>query len=131
GCVGERSAKFNPVTVMRYRSKLEQRLHTGPLAKLIYEPKEHTLVYAVVKTYLPDFAGSGFLLEAKGRFRTYEDARKHLAIREYNPEVDLRFVLSNPSVTAYPGSRQTLGDWLTKHGFEWCHECAIPGGWQT
>ncbi|MCI0527237.1 MAG: hypothetical protein L0Y56_07320, partial [Nitrospira sp.] len=73
---------------------------------------------------------SGFLLEVKGRFRTYEDARKHLAVREYNPEVDLRFVLSNPEVKAYPGSRQTLGDWLTKHGFEWCQETAIPRDWR-
>lgn len=116
---------------MKYRSKLEQRLHTGPLANLVYEPKEQTLVYALVKTYLPDFAGNGFLLEAKGRFRTSEDARKYVAVREYNPEVDLRFVLSNPAVKAYPGSRQTLAAWLTKHDFEWCQESAIPRGWRT
>lgn len=115
---------------MRYRSKLEQRLHQGPLARLRYEPKDEMLVYGLVKTYLPDFAGERFILEAKGRFRSSEDARKYLAVREYNPEVDLRFVLSNPGVKAYPGSLRTLAEWLDKHGFEWAAETAIPPSWR-
>ncbi|MGH9992868.1 MAG: hypothetical protein ACREBU_01540 [Nitrososphaera sp.] len=116
-----------------YRSGFEWRLATGPLAGLEYEPKDQRLVYALVKVYTPDFVNKdrGVLIEAKGRFRGSDEARKYLAVREYNPDVDLRFVLLNPDVRAYPGARMTLADWMVKHDFNWCTEDSIPQTWRV
>lgn len=118
---------------MAYRSQLEQRLHTGPLAKLEYEPKDCRLPYTVESTYLPDFVSrrTGVLYEAKGRFRQAAEARKYVCIQAQYPQETLRFVLSNPGVRAYPGTKQSLADWMERHGFEWCVETKIPKSWRT
>lgn len=68
-------------------------------------------------------------MELKGRMRTYGECRKYVAVRECNPEVDLRFVLADPKVRAYPGCKMSLGDWLTKQGFKWCSQHDIPKSW--
>lgn len=116
-----------------YKSQFEARLHTGPLAKLLYEPKGVRIPYVTDHVYVPDFvsARTGVLYEAKGRFRTSVEARKYREVRAQNPEVELRFILANPSVRAYPGSRATLAEWMDRLGFSWCPESAIPNSWRS
>ena len=47
------------------------------------------------KTYTPDFIlPNGIIIESKGRF-VPEDRKKHLKVREQNPDLDIRFVFSN------------------------------------
>ena len=62
-----------------YDSWFEYELHTGVLKKCEY----HTggISYTQQKMYEPDFQVGDFLIEAKGRFRDSEEARKYVDIR--------------------------------------------------
>lgn len=125
----------------KYRSGLEEELHNGPLKNLEYEPCKITYT-PEEKEYTPDFVQYYVVgldnedyrqnwYEVKGRFRTYDEAKKYIAIRKaLPPGTILRFILSNPNVKAYPQAKHiTLGEWLTKNGFEWCHADEIPEAW--
>lgn len=116
---------------MKYKSQLEKRIHTGPMKVLTYEPKDARLSYIVPKMYQPDLRGrDGALYEIKGRARTSDELRKYVLVKSQHPNIDLRFILMNPNVRAYPGCRTTLANWLAKYGFEWCHEDSIPVTWR-
>lgn len=117
-------------TRRRFKSGLELRLAEGPLKKLKYEP--FSIPFTMHKDYTPDFVGSdkNIWYEAKGRARTFDEMKKYLAIKEQYPQVTLRFIITNPNVKAYPQVKLTLGEWLTKHGFEWCTEDKVPKSWR-
>jgi len=82
----------------RYRSGLEKEVAA------YLRDKQHRVRYEVLKiewedlryrTYTPDFVlDNGIIIETKGIFDS-EDRRKHLAIKEQHPELDIRFVFSN------------------------------------
>lgn len=113
------------------RSKLEERLAEGPLKNLKYEP--FTVEYESLNDYTPDFVGEdeNIWYEVKGRPRTFQEVKKYIFIKECWPKVRLRFILSNPNVRAYPQAKKlTLGEWCTKHGFEWCDAENIPEEWR-
>lgn len=79
-------------------------------------------------TYTPDFVlANGIIVETKGRFIT-SDRQKHLMIKEQHPDLDIRFVFSNPNSKLYKGSKTTYADWCDKHGFKWAKE-EIPLEW--
>lgn len=89
------------------------------------------LVYTVPakeRFYTPDFIlPNGIAIECKGRFDR-EDRMKHLAIKESNPGLDLRFVFSNPSNKIYKGSKTSYRVWCMKHQFKWAHK-RVPQEW--
>lgn len=115
-----------------YRSNFEHELATGPLKKLRYEPDDAVVEYSIEKKYKPDFVGKDptILYEAKGRFRTYEEAMKYVWVVRSNPDITIRFIVGNPANRAYPQTKMTMGDWLTKQGFEWCTKDEVPKAWQ-
>ncbi len=126
-----------------YKSQLEYDLHKGPLKGLAYEPCKLEYV-PETKDYTPDFVQYGangegnedhwqVWYEVKGRCRTFDELKKYIAVRKALPRTTiLRFILSNPDVKAYPQSKKmTLGNWLTKNGFEWCSIDAIPESWRN
>lgn len=117
-----------------YKSKLEFHLHKGAMSKLEYEPKWAALPYVITgKTYNPDFASKSqpnIVYEAKGYFRTFDEAKKYIYVRESNPEITIRFIITDPNKRAYPQTKMGMGDWLTKQGFEWCLETDIPAEWR-
>lgn len=83
-------------------------------------------------TYTPDFVltksdGSKMYVETKGRF-LYDDARKHLLVKDQHPELDIRFVFS--SLRAKVGSSKivTCQAWCEKHGYKCAHK-TIPESW--
>lgn len=81
-----------------------------------------------VRTYRPDFIlPNGIIIEAKGRF-VLSDRNKHLFVKEQHPELDIRFVFSNPNNKITKGSKTTYGDWCDKHGFMFAAEF-IPKEW--
>lgn len=81
-----------------------------------------------VHKYTPDFIlSNGILIEAKGLWET-KDRQKHLYIREQYPELDIRFVFSNPRNKLYKGSQTTYADWCDAHGFKWANKY-IPSAW--
>lgn len=81
-----------------------------------------------VHRYTPDFVMSnGIIIEAKGIWES-KDRQKHLFIKEQYPELDVRFVFSNPKDKLYKGSTTTYADWCDAHGFKWATK-VIPSAW--
>jgi hypothetical protein len=80
------------------------------------------------RTYTPDFVlDNGVIIETKGIFDN-EDRRKHIAVREQHPELDIRFVFSNANAKLYKGSKTTYAMWCEKQGFKYSHR-VIPKEW--
>ena len=80
------------------------------------------------RTYSPDFIlDNGIIVETKGIFDN-EDRRKHLAVREQHPELDIRLVFSNAKAKLYKGSKTTYAMWCEKNNFLYSHR-VIPPDW--
>lgn len=103
-----------------YRSGLEDRtieLLNRSGVQYEYEPKWGRLAYtkpAKECVYTPDFyittdSGKQIVVETKGIWDA-DDRAKHLLIRETYPELDLRFVFSNPKARIRKGSKTTYAD---------------------
>lgn len=71
-------------------------------------------------TYTPDFhlLDFGIIIETKGRFLP-ADRTKHKAIKRQNPDLDIRFVFSNPNAKLNKGSKTTYADWCDRYGFKY------------
>ena len=128
---GLRSPKKRRSSSRRYRSGLE-----SDIADYLKD-KQNQVRYERLKiewedlryrTYTPDFIlDNGIIIETKGIFDT-EDRRKHLAIREQYPELDIRFVFSNSKAKLYKGAKSRYCEWCDKHEFKWEHRI-IPEAW--
>lgn len=104
----------------QYRSKIEEEVSTQ-LDKngttYHYEPKWGKLEYTIPAKkchYLPDFyittkSGKVLIIEVKGIW-AYEDRYKHLLIKKSMPDLDIRFVFSNPKNKIRKGSSTTYAD---------------------
>ena len=78
--------------------------------------------------YLPDFKlKNGIIIETKGRFET-ADRQKHLMIKASNPDLDIRFVFSNPHARISKQSQTTYAMWCEKNGFKYSKQI-VPPGW--
>ena len=115
----------------RYRSGLEERVaeylthHQKEVRYELLKVQWEDLRY---RTYTPDFQlDNGIFIESKGLFDN-EDRRKHLAVRDQHPELDIRFVFSNAQAKLYKGSKTTYAMWCDKHGFQWA-ETKLPKEW--
>ena len=114
-----------------YRSGLEERVAKELTTQGVafgYEDKK--VVYEVSETrkYTPDFnLPNGIIIETKGRFTTY-DRKKHLLIQKQHPDLDIRFVFSNPNSKLYKRSNSTYASWCEKHGFLYSKR-SIPKEW--
>lgn len=115
----------------KYRSQLEKTI-----AKLLstkgvsYEYESLYLAYQLpISRYLPDFifTSKHLILEVKGRF-VLDDRRKHIALKEQQPDWEVRFIFSNAHAKLYKGGKMTYGGWCEKHGFKYCHR-EIPKEW--
>ena len=128
---GLRNPKRRRSSSRRYRSGLE-----SDIAEYLKD-KQNQVRYERLKiewedlryrTYTPDFIlDNGIIIEIKGIFDT-EDRRKHLAIREQHPELDIRFVFSNSKAKLYKGAKSRYCEWCDKHEFKWEHRI-IPEAW--
>ena len=80
------------------------------------------------KTYTPDFIlPNGVIIESKGRF-VLDDRKKHLKVREQNPDLDIRFVFSNSRNKIRKGSKTTYAMWCEKNNFLYADK-RIPDEW--
>ena len=116
---------------MRFRSGLEKRTAAWlNLRKVKFKYEETRIPYAVSETrhYTPDFQlPNGIYVETKGRFLP-SDRKKHLLVKKQYPELDIRFVFSNPKAKIRKGSKTSYADWCDKHGFLYAQEY-IPVEW--
>lgn len=92
------------------------------LFKIPYVVPEHK------RHYTPDFElANGIIIETKGIF-DLNDRAKHLLIQSEWPELDIRFVFSNPRAKLYKGSPTTYATWCEERGFKWAAK-TIPDEW--
>ncbi len=95
-----------------------------------YEPKPlHYTKPARKARYTPDFVlkKQGIIIEAKGRFDT-ADRQKHLLVKDQYPDLDIRFVFSNPNTRISKRSKTTYAMWCDKNGFKYA-KASVPEAW--
>lgn len=85
-------------------------------------------VPARASKYTPDFIlPNGIVVETKGRFVT-ADRQKHKLIKEQHPDLDLRFVFSNPKDKIGKKSATTYAMWCERLGLKYAAKL-IPVEW--
>lgn len=115
-----------------YRSGLEERV-AADLAKagIEAEYEAHQIYFlppVKQRRYTPDFIlPNGIIIETKGRFVT-ADRTKHRFIREEHPDLDIRFVFSNPNAKIGKASATSYGAWCVRYGFLFA-KLTIPQSW--
>lgn len=119
-----------------FDSCLEFDISNTLLGTWLHHPTK--INYTSSHEYQPDFkkviGDKVFYIEAKGRFRTRNEAAKYLAIREALAEgEELFFIFSDaakPLVGATKrkdGTKQTHGEWATKNNFRFfCYKTGLP-----
>lgn len=115
-----------------FKSGLEQNISEqieGKGIKVEYETEQVSYtIPASEHNYHPDFKlPNGIRVETKGRF-VLADRKKHLLVKEQNPNLDIRFVFSNSKNKINKKSKTTYGDWCDKHGFKYADK-EIPDSW--
>ena len=82
----------------------------------VSEPEKHK--------YTPDFkiqtsSGKIIFIETKGRFEL-SDRKKHLWIKKQHPDLDIRFIFSNPNTWDRKAKTRSYAKWAEANGFKWC-----------
>ena len=127
--------KSNPKWVAKkygFKSGLEETISQqieSQGIKVEYETeKVPYIIPASNHTYSPDFKlPNGIRVETKGRF-VAADRKKHLLVKEHNPNLDIRFVFSNSKNKISKKSKTTYGDWCEKNGYKYADKI-IPIEW--
>ena len=127
--------KNNPKWVAKkygFKSGLEETISQqieSQGIKVEYETeKVPYIIPASNHTYSPDFKlPNGIRVETKGRF-VAADRKKHLLVKEQNPNIDIRFVFSNSKNKITKKSKTTYGDWCEKNGYKYSDKI-IPNEW--
>ena len=117
---------------MAFRSGLEQKV-----ADLLvdlgvkYEYESTKIPYVIHFSYCPDFVlPNGVWLETKGYWDA-ADRRKIKAVKQQNPEIDLRMVFQAPYNTISKKSKTTYAKYCEKLGIPWTSWANIPLDWLT
>lgn len=115
-----------------YRSGLEERV-SKELDALSYSYEYETKKISFTepaksRTYTPDFLlSNGIIVETKGYFDS-EDRTKHLLVKAQHPELDIRFVFTNPQTKLNKTSKTSYALWCEKNGFLYATK-SIPLSW--
>lgn len=118
--------------MIKYKSKFEQNIakENRNVEGILYEPYKIEFIWPAQRSfYVPDWVlPNGIIVESKGRF-TAHDRKKHLCIRDSNPELDIRFLFQRANERLRKDSKTTYGDWCTRNGFIWAEGTEIPKEW--
>ena len=115
-----------------YRSGLQEK-NSKLLESFGINPKyeEFYLTYTIPETkhkYTPDFVlPNGLIIQTKGVWDS-QDRKKHLLIKQQNPELDIRFIFSRSKTPIYKGSKTTYAAFCQKNGFKYADK-VIPAAW--
>jgi hypothetical protein len=117
------------VAGLTLRSQFEADVYADALRRgILVEYETERLTYVTAHVYRPDFIlPNGIIVEAKGYF-PQADRAKMLAVREANPDLDIRLLFQKAGTPIRRGSRTTYGQWATQHEFIWT-EGTIPRYW--
>lgn len=88
------------------------------------------IVPASPHKYTPDFKlKKNVYIEGKGRLLPSE-RKKHILVKEQNPDVEIMFYFENADKPIYKGSKTTYGDWCDKYGFQYTDlRKGLPEDW--
>ena len=95
-----------------------------------YEPKSFPYTQEIKRQrrYTPDGVTGSIWIEAKGRFRTKDEADKYISVRDEYPDIELVFIFAKRGVKM-PGARKrkdgsiyTMEEWCEKNNFYYCFE---------
>ena len=131
-----RRKKYNQKNKNGFRSQLEEKVWVDLKKKkgrrkhpeIQFESEK--IPYVLVKRYLPDIIltksdGSKLFIEVKGYMRA-EDRQKMRAVKQTNPDLDIRFVFGNNNII--PGTKMTTSEWAERNGFPWAIR-EVPREW--
>ena len=114
----------------KFRSGLEKQI--GDLLTelgISYEYESTKISYTIPHNYTPDFVlPNHVILEAKGYWDA-EDRRKMKAVKEQNPDLDIRMVFQSPYNKISKKSKTTYAQWCEKHDIPWTTWQEIPMEW--
>lgn len=77
--------------------------------------------------YIPDFEIGNLIVEVKGRF-TAIDRKKHISVRELNPDLDIRILFQRDQKIG-KNSTTKYSDWCDKKGIVYAIGEAVPEEW--
>lgn len=124
----------DPGVTHGYRSGLEDRVAAELAAAGVsvkYEDPDCVIPYvkpSKPSKYTPDFPlPNGIIVETKGRLIT-ADRQKHILIQQQHPDLDIRFVFSNPNARISKTSKTTYAAWCIKNKFKYAAK-SIPEAW--
>lgn len=90
--------------------------------------KTSKIPYSENHNYIPDFVlPNGIVIEAKGYFPP-EDRVKMRAVKESNPDLDIRIVFLRAKSKLDKNAKMTYGEWADKYGFPYADR-HIPLEW--
>ena len=115
-----------------FRSELEEKV-SDLLCELgvDYEYEPTKVSYQIQHNYSPDFLlNNGIYLETKGYWDA-ADRRKMKAVKEQNPDLDIRMVFQAPYNKISKKSKTTYAKWCEKHDIPWTAWHNIPIEWLT
>ena len=125
---------FYAVRKRGYRSQLEETIAKQIVKakhKLRYEGTKVRWRDLALRTYTPDFVlDNGIIIEAKGFWST-SDRRKHVEIKQQDPELDIRLVFENSNRKIRKGSSTSYAMWCDKKNIVFCDKGIIPAKWFT
>ena len=113
-----------------FKSQLEEKV-SDLLCELgiDYEYEPTRVPYQIMHHYSPDFLlPNGIYLETKGYWDA-ADRRKMKAVKEQNPDLDIRMVFQAPFNTISKKSKTTYAKWCEKHDIPWTAWHNIPIEW--
>lgn len=110
---------------MKLRSKFESKIYKQlKRAKVKFKYESERVAYILARHYIPDFiidTPTGKLyVETKGYLRR-DDKSKLIAVRRYNPQIDLRILF----MSHYNKKDER---WAQRNGFRYAFE-TIPKDW--
>jgi len=113
-----------------FRSQLEEKV-SDLLCELgiDYEYESTKVPYQIQHFYTPDFLlPNGVYLEVKGYWDS-SDRRKQKAVKQQNPDLDIRMVFQAPYNTISKKSKTTYAKWCERHKIPWTAWHNIPMEW--
>ena len=113
-----------------FKSELEEKV-SDLLCELgiDYEYEPNQISYTISHLYRPDFLlPNGIYLETKGYWPSSE-RRKQKAVKEQNPDLDIRMVFQAPYNKISKKSKTTYAKWCERHKIPWTSWHNIPMEW--
>lgn len=88
------------------------------------------IAYCIPRHYIPDFTlpDQAIVIEVKGLFDS-EDRAKMLRVKVEHPNLDIRFLFSNPFTRLGRSAKMTYAAWCSRHNFPFATGPQIPSEW--